>query len=81
MINESKLKIGGKYLYWSPPRICHVRVVYDGKRNEPGTNEQIFVFRESVSLNEIWTHNLFNIVIDDGWLEKFVNTPEDEEIT
>lgn len=73
MINESKLKIGGRYLYWSPSKLCHVKVTFEGKRAE------IFIFRDPLTLNEIWTENFINIVIDDDWLEKFVKTPEDEE--
>ena len=73
MLKESDLKIGGKYLYWSSSRMCHIHVVYKGKRKAPGFNEDVFVFRNPDTLNEIWAASLINIVIDDGWLEKFVN--------
>ena len=78
MLTESDLKIGGRYLYWSPSRQCHIRIVYVGKRKAPGTDEDILVFRDSSSLNEIWsTPSLINIVVDDGWLEKFVNEKDE----
>lgn len=77
MLNESKLKIGGKYLYMSPSKRCPVRVVYVGKRKAPGQNEDIFVFRDPLTLNEVWAHSLINIVVDDGWVDKFVAKPEE----
>lgn len=79
MLTERDLKIGGKYLYWSPTRLCHFHVVYEGKRKAPGTDEDILVFRDPITLNEVWsTTSLMNIVVDDGWLEKFVNEKDDE---
>ena len=73
MLTERDLKIGGKYLYWSPSKMCHIHVVYEGKRKIP----EVLVFRDPITLNEIWADNLINIVIDDGWIEKFVNKEED----
>ena len=73
MLTERDLKIGGKYLYWSPSKICHIHVVYEGKRKSPGIDKDVLVFRDPLTLNEVWTTNLINIVVDDGWLEKFVN--------
>lgn len=73
MLREQDLKIGGKYLYWSPSKMAHTRVVYVGKRKAPGTDEDILVFRMTSTLNEVWAENLINIVVDDGWLEKFVS--------
>jgi hypothetical protein len=53
--------------------MCHIHVVYEGKRKIP----EVLVFRDPITLNEIWADNLINIVIDDGWIEKFVNKEED----
>lgn len=78
MLAESNLKVGGKYLYWSSSKLCHVRVVYEGKRKYPGLNEDIFVFRDPLTLNEVWAYDLINIVVDDGWIEKFVNENEEQ---
>lgn len=79
MLTESNLKVGDKYLYWSASKQCHTRVVYEGKRIMPWMAHDVFVFRDSLSLNEIWTENLISIVVDDdGWLEKFVNEKEDD---
>lgn len=72
MLTERDLKIGGKYLYWSPSKMCHTHVVYVGKRRIP----EVFVFRDPLTLNEIWADNLINIAIDNGWVENFVNTSE-----
>lgn len=79
MLTESNLKIGDKYLYWSASKQCHIHVVYEGKRKIPWMAQDVFVFRDSSSLNEIWTETLINIVVDDGWLEEFVNEKEDVE--
>lgn len=73
MLTERDLKIGGKYLYWSPSKMCHIRVVYEGKRRIP----EVFVFRDPLTLNEIWADNLINIAIDNGWVENFVNEKEE----
>lgn len=78
MLNESKLKIGGKYLYMSPSKMCPIRVVYEGKRKAPWLDEDIFVFRDPLTLNEVWAQSLLDVVIDDGWLEKFVAEKEDD---
>lgn len=79
MLTENSLKVGQAYLYWSPSRMKHERVTYVGKRQDPiRTNGKVFVFRLVSSLNEIWTENLINIAVDDGWLEKFVNEKDDE---
>ena len=77
MLTERDLKIGGKYLYWSPSRMCHIRVVYAGRRKIPGFDSDVFIFQSSTTYNEIWAANLINIVVDDGWLEKFVNEKDE----
>lgn len=88
MLKESDLKIGGKYLYWSPSRLCHIHVIYKGKRKVPSsmrgsvdssTTEDILIFRDPLTLNEVWTYNLINIAIDDGWVERFINEKDDNE--
>lgn len=73
MLVESNLKIGDKYLYWSPSKQCHIRVAYKGKRKEPGFDRDVFVFQSSTTYDEVWVANLINIVIDDGCLERFVD--------
>lgn len=78
MLTERDLKIGGKYLYWSPSKMCHIRVVYEGKRKAPGTDEDILVFHDPLTLNEVWATSLINIVVDDGWLERFVENKNDD---
>lgn len=77
MLTESALKIGGKYLYWSQSKLCHIHVVYEGKRR---VSDQ-FVFRDPLTLNEFWTDNLINIAIDNGWVERFINEKDDNEPT
>lgn len=74
MLKEDDLKVGGRYLYWSHSRCCHIRVVYERKRKAPGFDEDVFVFRDPATMNEIWSHrSLINVVVDDGWLDKFIN--------
>lgn len=70
MLTEKKLKVGEKYLYWSSSKLRHMNVVYDGKRKVPGLDEDIFVFRISLTLNEVWAQNLINIAVDHGWKEE-----------
>jgi|MudIll2142460700_1097286.scaffolds.fasta_scaffold405434_2 hypothetical protein len=80
MLNEKDLKIGGKYLYWSPSKMQFDRVTYVKKRPNPShPSEEVFVFRLDISLNEIWAENLINIAVDDGWYEKFARMTDDDE--
>lgn len=82
MLTERDLKIGGKYLYWSSSKMCHTHVVYEGKRDTlTFLGSSTYVFRDSTTLNEVWTHNLINIAIDNGWVEKFVNEKDDNQLS
>ena len=67
MLTEKKLKVGEKYLYWSSSKLRHMKVVYEGKRQVTELGEDIFVFRDSLTLNEVWAQNLNNIAVDHGW--------------
>lgn len=67
MLTEKKLKVGEKYLYWSSSKLRHMKVVYEGKRQVTELGEDIFVFRDSLTLNEVWAQNLINIAVDHGW--------------
>lgn len=75
-MTENDLVKGNDYLYWSASKQKQISVSYIGRRSVG--NKMVFVFRNKNTYDEIWTETLANIVIDDGWLEKFVNEKEDD---